>query len=324
MDRFLITGGMGFLGTHLCERLLREGKEVWALDLFESPVAERLREYGRFHLVVDTILNRQTLKKLVDRCDAVCHLAAIACPDQYVSHPRKTMDIGLRAGLDVIDMVRLTGKFLFFTSTSEIYGRNPNVPWKEDDDRVLGSAEVDRWCYSTSKAALEHYIRACYLENQIEYVSVRVFNAYGPRLRGRVLDRFVHQALCGEPLTIHGDGSQTRCFTYVDDLIDGFWRLLSTESAHRTVYNVGNPDETSILELAETIRAIAGSDSEIRFMPHAEAIGESYEDIQRRVPDVSKIERAVGWRPTTNLDVGLAHTIAYRQEELSELLTGAA
>ena len=317
MDRFLITGGMGFLGSHLCERLLEQGKEVWALDLFEAPVAERLRQYDRFNLVVDTILNRPTLEKLVDRCDAVCHLAAIACPDQYVSQTRKTMDIGLRAGLDVIELVRLTGKFLFFTSTSEVYGRNPNVPWKEDDDRVLGSAEVDRWCYATSKAALEHYIRACHLENQLDYVTVRVFNAYGPRLRGRVLDRFVTQAVRGERLTIHGDGAQTRCFTYVDDLIDGFWRLIDTPAAHNTVYNVGNPTETSILDLARTIAALTGQAPRFDFVTHDEAIGASYEDIPRRVPDVSKIAAAVGWRPSTSLEVGLAQTIAHRTEELA-------
>jgi len=316
MDRILITGGMGFLGSHLTERLLEMGKEVWALDLFEPPFAKRLRDYERFHMVVDTIMNRSTLAKLVDRADVVCHLAAIACPDQYISQTRKTMDIGLRAGFEVIDLVRLTGKFLFFTSTSEIYGRNPNVPWSEDADRVLGSTEVDRWCYSTSKAALEHYIRACHLDDQLDYLTVRVFNAYGPRLRGRVLDKFVNSAIQGEPMSIHGDGSQTRCFTYVDDLIDGFVRLLETPAAHNTVYNVGDQNETSILDLAKTIAAVAGRVPELEFVTHAEAIGDSYEDIQRRVPDISKIERAVGWRPSTSLEVGLAQMIAYRTEEL--------
>ncbi|HED66651.1 MAG TPA: NAD-dependent epimerase/dehydratase family protein [Planctomycetes bacterium] len=316
MERFLITGGMGFLGSHLSERLLREGKEVWALDLFEPPYARRLREHPRFHMVVDTIMNRGTLEKLVDRCDAVCHLAAIACPDQYVHQTRKTMDIGLRAGFEVIDLVRLTGKFLFFTSTSEIYGRNPDVPWHEDADRVLGSAEVDRWCYSTSKAALEHYIRACQLDEQLDYVTVRVFNAYGPRLRGRVLDKFVDDALEGRPLTVHGDGSQTRCFTYVDDLIEAFVRLIETPSAHNTVYNVGSSVETSILDLAHTISALAGRSPSFEFLKHADVMGESYEDIQRRVPDVSKIERAVGWKATTPLELGLGEMIAYRTEEL--------
>lgn len=316
MDRILVTGGMGFLGSHLTERLLEMGKEVWALDLFEPPFADRLRDYDRFHLVVDTIKNPSTLEKLVDRCDAVCHLAAIACPDQYVSHARKTMDIGLRSGLDVVELVRLTGKFLFFTSTSEVYGRNPNVPWKEDDDRVLGSTDVDRWCYSSSKAVLEHYIRACHLDHQLDYVNVRLFNAYGARLRGRVLDRFVTDAIEGRPMTVHGDGSQTRCFTYVADVVDAFVRLIFTPSAHNAVYNVGNPEEVSIRELAETISFIAGRSPELEFVSHEEALGKSYEDIPRRVPDVTRIREAIGWKPTTSLDVGLASTIAYRTEEL--------
>lgn len=316
MDRFLVTGGMGFLGSHLCERLLEQGKEVWALDLFEPPFAARLREWDRFHLVVDTILNRDTLRKLVDRCDAVCHLAAIACPDQYVHQTRKTMDIGLRAGLDVVEMVRLTGKFLFFTSTSEVYGRNPRVPWKEDDDRVLGGTEVDRWCYASSKAVLEHYIRACHLDGQLDYLTVRVFNAYGPRLRGRVLDRFVTDALEGRALRVHGDGSQTRSFTYVDDLIEAFLGLLADRATHNTVYNVGNPVETSIDELARSVSALVGRLPELHHVPHAEDMGESYEDIQRRVPDITRIRRAIGWRPTTSLESGLAQTIAYRAQEL--------
>ncbi len=316
MDRFLVTGAMGFLGSHLCERLLQQGKEVWALDLFEPPFASRLRDYQRFHMVVDTILNRETLRKLIDRCDAVCHLAAIACPEQYVQQTRKTMDIGLRAGLDVIELMRLTGKFLFFTSTSEVYGKNPRVPWREDDDRVLGSTDVDRWCYASSKAALEHYIRACHLDGQLDYVTVRVFNAYGPRLRGRVLDRFVTDALEGRALRVHGDGRQTRSFTYVDDLVDAFVRLMAHPAAHNTVYNVGQPQETSILDLARLVLELTGRGGAVELVPYAEALGASYEDIPRRVPDVSRIREAIGWRPSTPLEAGLAHTIAYRAEEL--------
>ncbi len=317
MERVLITGGMGFLGTHLCERLLGMGKEVWALDLFEPPHAKKLREYGKFHLVVDTIKNKKTVAKLIDRCDLICHLAAVACPDQYVNQTRKTMDIGLLSGLDIIEMVRMTDKKLFFTSTSEVYGRNPKVPWKEDDDRVLGSVDVSRWCYSTSKAVLEHYIRACHLEGQLEYLMVRVFNCYGPRLRGRVLDRFIDASLRGQPLQIHGDGQQTRCFTFVDDLVDGIVRLLSTPSAYNEVYNIGNPVETTVLELAQKIASISGgSESEFEFISHEKAIGKSYEDIPRRVPDISRIRRAIGWNPTTNLEDGLAATVAYRMQEL--------
>ena len=317
MDQILVTGGVGFLGTHLCERFLNEGKEVWALDLADPPYAQELQKYKNFHLVQDTIFNKKTLAELVARCDTVCHLAAIACPGQYVTHPKKTMDIGLRAGLDLIDLVRGTDKLLFFTSTSEVYGRNPNVPWQEDDDRVLGSTEVDRWCYSSAKAMLEHYIRACHLEGELNYLNVRVFNAYGPRLRGRVLDKFVDQALRGETLRVHGDGSQTRCFTYIDDLISGFVDLIKSPGAHNTVYNVGNPHEVTIKELAERIVATAGSNSKIEYVPHAQDMGESYEDIPRRVPHIGRIQKAVGWAPQIPLDIGLASAIAYRAQELA-------
>ena len=258
MDRVLITGGMGFLGSHLTQRFLDRGCEVWALDLFEAPCAEVFKQYDKYHLIIDTIKNLDTLRKLVDRCDLVCHLAAVACPDQYISKTRKVMDITLRSGLDVVELIRLTGKFLFFTSTSEVYGRNPKVPWKEDDDRVLGSTDIDRWCYSSAKATLEHYIRACHLDEQLNYLNIRVFNCYGPRLRDRVVDRFVDAAIGQEPLHIHGDGSHTRCFTYVDDLIDGTLQLLDTPSAHNRVYNIGNTLETSVLELAQTVNRIAG------------------------------------------------------------------
>lgn len=317
MDKVLVTGGMGFLGSHLCERFLKAGKEVWALDLAEPLFAERLGRYPNFHLVVDTIFNRKTLARLVGRCDLICHLAAIASPGAYVTHPRRTMDIGLRAGLDLIDLVRGTGKFLFFTSTSEVYGRNPNVPWSEDDDRVLGSTEVDRWCYSTSKAMLEHYIRGCHLEGELDYLNVRIFNAYGPRLRGRVLDTFVDAALRGEPLRVHGDGTQTRCFTYVDDLVDGIVGLLDTPAAFNTVYNIGNPHEITITELAERVIKVARSTSSIEYVPHEADLGTSYEDIPRRVPNIARVQEAISWAPTVPLTRGLASTVTYRAEELA-------
>lgn len=318
MEQVLITGGMGFLGSHLIERLLQEGKEVWALDLFEPAFAKQLRKYEHFHLVVDTIKNKAKLEDLIRRCDLVCHLAAVACPEVYVQRPRHTMDVGLISALDVVELARKHNKPLFFTSTSEIYGRNPQVPWGEDDDRVLGSIDVSRWCYSTSKAVIEHYIQACSQEDDLDYLTIRIFNCYGPRLKGRVLDRFIDAALLGEPIVVHGDGDQTRCFTYVDDLVDGIARLLATPKAWNNVYNIGTPQETTVLELAELICDMTGAErSSIQFTTHAEAIGASYEDIPRRVPDVSRIKRTVGWSPTTSLREGLRKTIAYRSQELS-------
>ncbi len=310
MDTVLITGAMGFLGTHLTERLLKAGKTVWALDLFDPPHARHLQDYDRFHLVVDTIRNRTTLQKLVDRADTICHLAAVACPDQYVRNPRKVMDISLLAGLDLVEMVRLTDKFFFFTSTSEVYGKSPALPFAEDDDRVLGSTDVNRWCYSTSKSALEHYLKACHQEHQLDYAIVRLFNVYGPHLKGRVVSRYVEAAVENRPLIVHGDGNQTRCFTYVDDVVEAFLGILNNPKAHNQTFNIGNPVETSILDLARTVLREAGRpETDLEFVSHQSAVGDSYEDIPRRVPDISRIREVLGWEPSTDLRTGLQRMI---------------
>lgn len=318
MTRFLVTGGMGFVGSHLCEGLLARGYEVCAIDLFAPPFARKLQGNDRFRLVVDSIMNREVLQRLVDDADVVCHLAAIASPEEYVVGPRRVMDITLLAALDLIGMMRGTGKKLFFTSTSEIYGKNLALPFKEDDDRVLGSTEVNRWCYSTSKSALEHYVKACHQAGELDYQIVRLFNVYGPRLTGRVVNRFVDAALTGNPLIVHGNGSQTRCFTWVGDATDAFIRLMEAEQAWNNTYNVGTDVETSILDLAKlTMRLMALPRERLRFVTHESAIGASYEDIGRRVPDPERIWRTIGWRAQTPLADGLKMMLDARRRELA-------
>ncbi len=318
MDRVLITGGMGFIGSHLAHRLLEAGREVWVLDLSETPFTRVLRDYDRFHMVVDTIRNRPILQRLVDRVDCVAHLAAVVNPAECARRPRKVMDVTLLAALEIVEMIRWTDKLFLFTSTSEIYGRSEGVPFREDDDRVLGSVDVNRWCYSTSKAAVEHYIKACQLEGQLDYVIGRVFNAYGPRLRHRVVDAFVDAALRGDPLVVHGDGSQTRCFTYIDDVVDAFVRLLDVPEAHNASYNVGDPREVTIRDLAHRVIELTGaSPNQIEYENHLEAIGDSYEDIPRRVPAIERIGDAVDWSPRIGLDEGLRRMIEYRRAELA-------
>lgn len=306
MATYLVTGGMGFVGSHLCKGLLDAGHDVLALDLFEAPCAAGLKETGRFRMVVGSVLDRPLLQKLVDESDVVCHLAAVAEPDEYVTRPRHVMDISLLGALDLIRMVRGTGKKFFFTSTSEIYGRNPSVPFSEDDDRVLGSTDVRRWCYSTSKAAVEHYLKACTHEGELDHLIVRLFNVYGPRLKGRVVSRYVDAVVNNEPLVVHGTGKQTRCFTYVADAIDAFIRLMESPTAWNASYNVGTTVETSVAELARCVLNVARLPQDrLKFIPHATAMGTSYEDIDRRVPDVTRIKEAIGWSATTPLNEGI-------------------
>jgi nucleoside-diphosphate-sugar epimerase len=303
MEKFLITGAMGFLGSHLAESLLKSGKIVYGIDL--SPKAPHLLEYENFLFTHDTIKNTDVLKNIIDRVDVVCHLAGVAEPDQYIKYPRKVIDITGIVGVNLVDMCRQSGKLFFFTSTSEIYGKNTSVPFTEESDRVLGAISTRRWCYSTSKAMVEHYLAACGAEKELDFITVRLFNIYGPRLSGRVVSNFIRCAKNGEPFKIHGDGSQTRAFTFVDDAIDGFRRLIDNPDCYNEIFNVGNNKETTVKELAEVIRDVCNPDCKIEFQPHQEYYGDSYEDIPRRVPDVSKIRDYVGWEASTSLEDGV-------------------
>lgn len=308
MQKYLITGAMGFIGSHLAEALLESGKTVYGLDL--HPKYKHLLEYENFIFVHDTIKNYELLHTLVDQVDCVCHLAGIAEPQQYVDWPRKVMDITAVAGIELVEMCRLKNKLFFFTSTSEIYGKNTQIPFKETDDRVLGATTTPRWCYSTSKAIIEHYLDACGRSKELEYVTVRLFNVYGPRLEGRVVSRFLEQALKGDTLTVHGDGGQTRAFTYIDDVIDGFLKLIHDPSCYNNVFNIGNPVETSVKELAEVIQSTCAPDCAIEYEPHSGFYGEGYEDVGRRVPDITKIREFIGWEPTTSLEDGVKNMYA--------------
>ncbi len=246
--------------------------------------------------------------------DVVCHLAAIANPEEYTSFPRKVMDVTLCAGLDIVKLCRLSDKLLFFTSTSEIYGKNPNIPFSEDDDRVLGSTKINRWCYSSSKSAVEHYIYATAQEGHLRYVVTRLFNVYGPRLRGRVVSKFIEKAIQGKDLQVHGDGRQTRCFTYIDDAVDAFVGLILDEKAHNNCYNVGTQVEHTVDDLAEAIQKVSIDKIDIQKVDHASLYGKSYEDIPRRVPNVDRIKEAIGWEATTSLEEGVAKTYEYHKE----------
>jgi len=260
MQKYLVTGAMGFIGSHWCEHLLKKGKLVYGFDL--APHYPKLIEHDNFTYIHDTIKNYNMLEKAVGQVDCICHLAGIATPGQYVKFPHKVMDITAVAGIELIEMCRLSGKLFFFTSTSEIYGKNKKVPFKEDDDRILGSTTTKRWCYSTSKALLEHYLDACAHSKELNNVIVRLFNVYGPRLRGRVVTNFLNNALSGEDIVVHGEGKQTRSFTYIDDVVLNIMKLIKKfKNSKRSlcdIFNIGNPKSISLKKFIDVLEKSTG------------------------------------------------------------------
>ena len=315
MKRVLVTGGAGSIGSYVCEYLIQRGHEVMALDNGPSLKVEHLFESGRFKFVQDSILVKDVVERLVDQADICIHLAAIADPKRYVTEPLNVLNVNLKGSLGLLDRCSRQGKKFVFASTSEVCGRNPLVPWKEDADRVLGPPSINRWCYSTGKALIEHYCYAYGQQEGLPFVIMRFFNVYGPRCddlgQGRVIPIFLEKFLKGEPLVIHGDGQQTRCFTFIEDTAEAVVELSLNEAALGSCFNVGDDRETSILELAQTMKRVGGFDNELVFKPHVEVFGKSYEDIPRRIPDITRIRETIGWRATTPLEEGLAKTIDF-------------
>lgn len=316
----LITGGGGFLGSHLSEQHLKRGDEVWAVDIGMNLKVRHLLHDPRFHYVKASVLDPDAIEAFVIRCDLVYHLAAVVGVEHYVDDPFNVLNVNILGTLNLLRLAHRHSRRIVFSSTSEVYGRNPRVPWKEEDDRVLGATTVDRWCYSTSKAAAEHYCWA-FRKMGLDVSVVRFFNVYGPRLDkidvGRVITIFMGQILRGEPLTVIGDGRQTRCFTYVDDAIRGIMAAGLEPRAIGGVFNIGDDRETSILELARTMLTIAGRDpdKDIRFVKQETIYGPRYEDISRRVPDISKMKTILKVTPKTTLQEGLQATIDWFRTE---------
>ena len=312
--KVLITGGAGFLGSHLTDAWLARGDEVTILDVVGDLKVRQHLDNPRFHYVRDSIFNDALLDGLALRADLIYHMAAVVGVEHYVGDPYAVLNVNINGTQAILRAAYKYGRKLVFTSTSEVYGRNPRVPFAEDDDRVLGSTRIDRWCYSTSKAAAEHFCFA-YHRLGLPVVVLRYFNAYGPRLDkidvGRVITVFMGQVLRGEPVTVIGDGKQTRCFTYVDDAIRATVEAGLNERAVGGIFNVGTDVETSILDLAERMVAIAGSRSPVRFVPQREIYGDSYEDVPRRVPDLRRMHEVLGVRAATSLDEGLRRTIEW-------------
>ncbi|KIX11896.1 NAD-dependent epimerase/dehydratase family protein [Dethiosulfatarculus sandiegensis] len=315
MKRVLVTGGAGSIGSYVCEYLIKAGHQVTALDNASPYKVEHLFESDRFRFVQDSILGQEVVERLVDQSDIVIHLAAIADPKRYVTEPLNVLNVNLKGSLIILDRCARGGKKFVFASTSEVMGRNPNVPWKEDADRVLGPPNINRWCYSTGKALIEHYCYAYGQQENLPFVIMRFFNVYGPRCddlgQGRVIPIFLEKFLHGDDVVVHGDGKQTRCFTYIEDATDAVVKLSLDDAALGSCFNIGANLETSILELAKAMKEAGGFDNNLVFKPHAEVFGKSYEDIPRRIPDVSHIKDVIGWEATTPLDQGLKQTIDF-------------
>jgi UDP-glucose 4-epimerase len=321
----LVTGGGGFVGSHLCEGFLKRGDNVTCLDMGSRRKIEHLESNPRFRYVSDSVLNSAMIEALVARADLVYHLAAVVGVEHYVGDPYNVLNVNVNGTQEVLQACYRHDKKVVFASTSEVYGRNPKVPWSEDDDRVLGSTAIDRWCYSTSKAVGEHFCHA-FGRMGLRVVITRYFNAYGPRLdaldRGRVITIFLGQILAGRPVTVVGDGSQTRCFTYIDDVIRATMAAGLKDEAVGGIFNIGTDRETTVKELAETMVKVSGADTEIVYVPQEKVYGSSYEDIQRRVPDITRMREILGVSPDTSLEDGLKATyeafLAERDEVRSE------
>lgn len=304
--KILITGATGFLGYHLCASLIQKGIKFTAVDI--KPMQKSILKSNKVTYYKKSIMDDKFLKKIIKNHDLIFHFAGIAEPDRYLSNPLEVININLKPSLEIIKHCEDTNKILFYTSTSEIYGKNPKIPFKEDDDRLLGSTSTSRWCYSTAKSMVEHYLNATRMFKKINFINVRLFNIYGPNLKGRVVDEFIKRANNNQDLEIYGNGKQTRCFLHVDDCINAFYKILSNKKNYNKTYNIGNDNEISIKKFAKLIVKISKSKSKIKYRNTKEKLGLNYEDIPRRVPDLTKI-KSIGWKSKISLKEGIKKTL---------------
>jgi UDP-glucose 4-epimerase len=314
--RALITGGAGFIGSHLSERLLDEGHQVTVIDDLSTVAFENIAHLkGRpgFTYTIDTVTNEPLLAELVDQCDVVFHLAAAVGVKLIVEAPVRTIETNVHGTEVVLRAAARKHKLVIIASTSEVYGKSVDVPFREDGDLALGPTNKHRWAYACSKAIDEFLALAYHHERKLPVIVVRFFNTVGPRQTGRygmVVPNFVRQALDGQPITVFGDGNQTRCFTYVGDVVDALVKLCQEPRAIGEVYNLGNEEEVSIRELAERVKASTGSASPIVTIPYDQAYESGFEDMPRRVPDISKVRALIGFEPKVKLDEILRLVIA--------------
>lgn len=313
--RVLVTGGAGYIGSHLVDKLLNEGHSVSILDNLSTGKAENIEHVlSKVRFINGSIMDNDLVDREIQNVDLVFHLAAAVGVKHIVDDPLGSLLVNTRGSENVLSTCFRYWKKVVLASTSEVYGKTSKVPMSENDDRVLGPTTVHRWSYSTSKAIDEHLALA-YHQLGLPVVIVRYFNSFGPRIDergyGSVVANFIRQALSGDPITIHGDGSQSRCFTYASDTVAGTYLAGVTDAAVGQVINLGNPRETTILELAQAIQTVLGTSSKIEHVDYELYYGKGFEDTRRRVPDVTRAREVLGWTPEVNLEEGLQKTLEW-------------
>jgi UDP-glucose 4-epimerase len=312
--RVLITGGAGFVGSHLADAYLQRGDEVLVIDDLSTGTIDNIRHLKnnpKFHYTIDSVHNQPVTAELVDQCDVVFHLAAAVGVKLIVESPVRTIETNVRGTEVVLALANKKQKRVLIASTSEVYGLSSDVPFHEDGNLVMGATSKGRWSYACSKAIDEFLALAYWREKKLPTTIVRLFNTVGPRQTGRygmVIPTFVKQALAGRPITVYGDGKQTRCFGYVGDVVGALIKLMDTDQSVGQVFNIGSTEEISIRDLAEKVKQLTHSDSEVVFVPYDEAYEEGFEDMPRRVPDTTKINKLVGFKPEMTLD-GILETV---------------
>ncbi len=330
MTRYLITGGAGFIGSHLAEALLQGGCGVQVLDDLSTGSLENLRDLKpreEFGLTVGDVADPAVVAPLIEVADGVFHLAAAVGVRLIFENPTRAIRTNIRGAEVVLDLAARRKKKVLIASSSEVYGKGIRIPLAEADDLKLGPTTCPRWAYACSKAIDEFLALAYWKERAAPVVIARFFNTVGPRQSGQygmVIPRFVRQALAGEPLTVYGDGRQTRCFAHVADVVRAAIELMESPATVGEVYNVGSEEEISIGELAQRVVALTGSDSEIRHVPFGEAFGPDFEDMERRVPNVAKLRSVIAWTGLRSIDDILRDVIAWAREAAAAVPAGPA
>lgn len=313
----LITGGAGFIGSHLAEELLRKKEEVTVIDNLSTGKLENIEHLSlnpRFHLTIDSVLNKRRMKKLIEKCGVVYHLAAAVGVRFIIEKPVETIEANILGTEVVLKLANEYKRKVIITSTSEVYGKSTKVPFKEGDDRIYGPTTKSRWSYASSKAVDEFLALAYFQGKKLPTIIARLFNTIGPRQTGQygmVVPTMVQQALLGHPITVHSDGKQTRSFTYVTDVVEALTGLAKHPKAVGQVFNVGSEEEITIERLAHLIKEMTNSKSKIVHLPYSQAYEKGFEDMRRRVPDIGKIERLIGFKPKVKLEEALQKVIEY-------------